>query len=162
MGRVLGRVEVDRDPAGLAAPPPLMPRDDTHRQLTPQRVELLDPDVVLEPRDRRLRGEGVTVDRIAPEQERVGRIVGEAVGIVGVGMAARDPEDPLAEHIRQGVSDLPGLPVVDQTVGESVDHAVLPFRCAKQDSPTIGTRMRLIERSDEGLVEEIREEHSLW
>ena len=58
--------------------------------------------------------------------------------------------------------DLARLPVVDQTLGESFDHAVLPFRGFEQDRAAIGARVRLIEGGDEGLVEEIREEDSLW
>ena len=38
-------------------------------------------------------------------------------------MATRDAEDPLAEQVRQRMPDLARLPVVDQTLGESLDHA---------------------------------------
>ena len=57
---------------------------------------------------------------------------------------------------------LAGLPGVNQALGKPLDEVVLPLRRLEQDGPTIGARMLLIERGDEGLVEELREEHSLW
>ena len=43
MGRIIGGVEIDRDPPGVPAAAALMPLDDTHRQLLPQGIELLAP-----------------------------------------------------------------------------------------------------------------------
>ena len=142
--------------------PPLVAFDHTRGEFAPHRVELLDPDVIFEPRDCRLRGEGGAIDGIPSEHERVHRIVGEAVGIVGVGMPARDAEHPLAEQVPQRMPDLPGLPIVNQAPGEALDHAVLHLSRLEQDSAAIGARVLLIERGDEGRGEEVREEHSLW
>ena len=88
-------------------------------------------------------------------------VVSEAVPIVAIGMATCNAEDPLAQQIRQRMPDLAGLPVVDQTLGEPVDQPVLSLCRLQQDGAAIGARMLLIERRDEGLVEEIREENSL-
>ena len=55
-----------------------------------------------------------------------------------------------------------GLPGVDQTLGEPLDDLVLPLRRLEQAGPAIGARLLLIERGDEGRVEQIREEDSLW
>ena len=90
------------------------------------------------------------------------RVVGEPVPIVAIGMAARDAEDPLPQQIRQRVADLAGLPVVDQTVGEPLDQPVLSLRRLQQNGSAIGSRMRLIERRDDRLREQIREQDSLW
>ena len=109
-----------------------------------------------------MRGERLTGDRIPPEQQLVNGVVAQPVGIVPIGMATRDAEDPLAEQVRQRMPDLARLPVVDQTLGESLDHAVLPLRGFEQDRSSIGARVRLIEGGNEGLVEEIRKEDSLW
>ena len=70
---------------------------------------------VLEPRNRRLRGQGSAGHRVAPEQQLVDGVVGEMVGVVAVGMAARDAEDPLVEQVRQRVPHLAGFAPVDQT-----------------------------------------------
>ena len=162
MGRVIGGVEIDRDPAGPPAEPPVMPLDHARRQVAPHRVELLDPDVVFKPRDRRLRREGVARHRVTTEQQLVNGVVGEAVGIVGIGMAARDAEDPLGEQVPQRVPDLPGLPVINQTPGDPIDHVVARLRRLEQDGAAIGARVRLIERGDEGFIKQVRKEHSLW
>ena len=162
MGLVVGGVEIDRDPPRAPAEASLMPLDHARREFAPHRIEGLDPDLVFKPRDRRLRGERVAHHRVAPEQQLVNGIVGEPVGIVGIGMATRDTEDPLGQQVPQRVPDLAGLPGVDQTLGEPLDHPVLPLCRLEQDGPTIGTRVLLIERGDEGCVEEIREEDSLW
>ena len=68
MGRIIGGVEIDRDPPGVPAAAALLPLDDTHRQLLPHGIELLAPHVVFKPRDRRLRGKRVARDRVPPEQ----------------------------------------------------------------------------------------------
>ncbi|MDA1093883.1 MAG: hypothetical protein O3A25_11545 [Acidobacteria bacterium] len=162
MGRIVGGVEIDRDPPGLPAAPPPMPLDHAHRQLARQPIEGGPPHVVLEPRDGRLGGECVARHRVPPEQQLVDGVVGEAVGIVAIGMAARDAEDALAEQVCQRVPDLAGLPIVAQFRGESRDEPILPFGRLEQDRPAIRARVLLIERGDEGLVEEVREEHSLW
>ena len=128
MGRIIGGVEIDRDPPGVPAAAPLMPLDDAHRQFMPHGRELLAPHVVFKPRDRRLRGERVARDRVPPEQQLVNGVVREAVSIVAIGMAARDAEDPLPEQVPERVPDLPGLTVVDQAVGEPLDQPVLLLR----------------------------------
>jgi hypothetical protein len=92
----------------------------------------------------------------------VNRIVGEAVGIVRIGMAARDAEDPLAEQVPQRVPDLPGLSGIDQTPGEAIDQIIPTLGGFQQDGAAIGARVRLIERRDERCVEEVRKKNSLW
>ena len=81
------------------------------RQLAPHRIELLASHVVFEAGDRRLRGERLTGDRISPEQQLVKGVVAQPVGIVPIGMATRDAEDPLAEQVRQRMPDLARLPL---------------------------------------------------
>ena len=50
-----------------------------------------------------------------PSSSFVDGAVGEMVGVVAVGMAARDAEDPLVEQVRQRVPHLAGFAPVDQT-----------------------------------------------
>ena len=160
--RVVGRIQVDRDPPRPPVQPVLMPLDDPHRQLARQLVESGPADTVLEPRDRRLRGQRLAGDRVPPEQQLVDRVVGEVVGVVAIGMTAGNAEDPLAEPLRQRVPDLPELPPVHQTPGETRHQPIHALRRLEQHSATIGTRVLAVERRDEGLVEEIRKEDSLW
>ena len=90
------------------------------------------------------------------------RVVGEVVGVVAIGMTAGNAEDPLSEQRRQRVPDLPGLPPVHQTPGETRHQPIHALRRLEQDGAAIGTRVPAVERRDEGLVEEIRKEDSLW
>ena len=83
------------------------------------------------------------------------------VGVVAVGMAARDAEDPLAEQIRQRVSNLPRCAPVSQAAGEGLHKAVCPLGRLEQDGAAIGTRLLLLEGRDQGLVEQVWEEDSL-
>ena len=131
-----------------------MPLDDPHRQLARQLVEGGPANAVLEPRDRRLRGQRLARHRVPPEQQLVDRVGGEVVSVVAIGMAAGNAEDPLAEQLRQRVPDLPGLPPVDQTAGKARHQPVQPLRRLEQNRAAIGTRVLAVERGNEGLVEE--------
>src|SRR5206468_717552 len=81
------RIEVDRDAAGAAPEPRAMVLDDEVGQPKARQVELLPPHGVLEPGERRLGRQGGTGERIALEQELVDRVLGQAGGVVAVGVA---------------------------------------------------------------------------
>ena len=89
-------------------------------------------------------------------------VVGQVVGIVAIGMTARDAEDPLADQVRERVPNLPSRALVGQTPGERLDQAVHALSRLEQDGAAVGTRVFLVERGDEGLVEQIPEQNSLW
>ena len=107
MGRILGGVEIDRNPADPSAEPSVMPLEHAGRQLASHCIELLAPHVVFEAGDRRLRGERLAGHGVPPEQQLVNGVVAQPVGIVPIGMATRDAEDPLAEQVRQRSRTLP-------------------------------------------------------
>ena len=50
----------------------------------------------------------------------------------------------------------PGGALVGQTPGERLDQAVHALGRLEQDGAAVGTRVFLVERGDEGLVEQIR------
>ncbi len=100
-----------------------MPVDDTCGQFAAHLVEVLHAHLVFEARDRRLRGEGGAENRIPPEQQLVNRVVGQPVGIIRIGMAAGEPEDALRQQIRERVTHLPRLPVIDEAAGEPLDQS---------------------------------------
>ena len=109
-----------------------------------------------------MRGERVPVDGIPPEQQLVNRVVREPIGVVRIGMAAGEPVDALGQQILERVPHLPRLPILDEASGEAIDQPVARFRGLEQDRAAIRARVRLIERRDEGFVEEVWEENSLW
>ncbi len=98
VGLVVRHIEVDRDQPD-AAPAPTMLGDHGVRKRRAHREQHPRGGRVLEPRDRRLRGQAAAVDRIASQQQFVDRIIGEPVGVIAVGMATGDREDPLREQI---------------------------------------------------------------
>jgi len=77
-------------------------------------------------------------------------------------MAAGEPEDALGQQILERVPHFPGLPIIDEASGKAIDQPVARFRGFEQDRAAIGARVWLIERRDEGFVEEVWEEDSLW
>ena len=90
------------------------------------------------------------------------RVVGQMVGIVAIGMTARDAEDPPGGSGPRACAGLPRCAFVGQTPGERLDQAVHVLGRLEQDGAAGGTRVLLVERGDEGLVEQIREQNSLW
>ena len=162
MRQVVGRVQIDRDPARPPVQAAPMTLDDARCQLAPHPVEHGAARAVLESRDRGLRRQGRAGHRVPPEQQLVDGVVGQVVGIVAIGMTARDAEDPLADQVRERVPNLPRCAFVGQTPGERLDQAVHALGRLEQDGAAVGTRVLLVERGDEGLVEQIREQNSLW
>jgi len=77
-------------------------------------------------------------------------------------MAAGESEDALRQQILERVPDFPRLPIIDETAGEAIDQSVARVRGFEQDRAAIRARVRLIKRRDQGLLEEVVEENSLW
>jgi hypothetical protein len=92
----------------------------------------------------------------------VHRVVGQAIGIVRIRVAARDSENALGQQILERVPHFPRLPILDQASGEAIDQAIARFRGLEQHRAAVGARVGLIEGRDEGFVEEVWEENSLW
>ena len=109
-----------------------------------------------------MRGEALTGDRIATQQEFLHRIVPQSIGIIRVGIAAGQAKDPLRYQICERVPYLAGLSILHQTPREAVDELVLALSRLQQHGAAVGTRMRLIEGGNEGAIEEVRQENSLW
>ncbi len=135
--------------------------DDRVRQLAAHPVERGASDRVLEAGHRWLRGERVPADGITVEQQLLDRILAQAVGIVGVRIAAGEAEDELGHQIAERVTDPSGLPVVDQAAREAVEKTIRALRRLQQNRAPVGTGVRLVEGGDEGRGEEVGKEDSL-
>jgi hypothetical protein len=109
-----------------------------------------------------LRGERITGDRVTAEQQFVNRVVGEPIGVVRIGMAAREAEDPLRQQIGQRMLHLARLPLVGEASGQPVDQSIPPFGRLQQDRTAVGTRVRLVEGRHERAITEVGKENSLW
>jgi hypothetical protein len=117
MGRIFGDVHVDGD-ATRPALAPSMARDHAVGQRVAQSVQLPGAQRILEPRNRRLRGQAPAVDGIAIQQQLVDRVVGEAIGVIAVRIPAGDPKDPLREDVAPGLPHMPGRSRVVQHLGQ--------------------------------------------
>ena len=136
--------------------------DDMRGERAAHRIERLRPDVIFEARDRGLRGERISVDGIASEEEFLNRVLREAIRVVRIGMAAGEPVDALRQQILKCVPHFPRLPIIDEASGKAIDQSVARFRGLEQDRPAIRARVGLIERRDDGFDEEVWQENSLW
>ena len=161
MRRIVGRIEIDRDPPRPAVPPLAVPFDDHFGEGDAHVVQRLRAVVIFEARDRGLRGQRGPVHRVAPEQQFVHRIVGQSVRVIRVRIPAGQPKDALRQQITQRMLDLPGLAIVDQAAREAVDQPIAPVGGVQQHGAAVGARVRLIEGGDEGAIEEVRKQDSL-
>ena len=84
------------------------------------------------------------------------------VGIVAIGMNARDAEVPLTDQVRERVPNLPPGARLSARHRANACQAVHTLSRLEQVSAAVGTRALLIERGVEWLVESIREQNSLW
>ncbi len=123
MGRVLGRIQIDRDAPRQAVPPTRVPLHDPLGKLTAHRIELGTAHAVLKPRDRRLRRQRRALDRIAIAQQLLDRIIGQTIRVVRIGIAARDPKDALRHEVVHRVRNLLGGATVGEAPRQRGGHA---------------------------------------
>jgi hypothetical protein len=127
------------------------PFDDQVGQAHARQVERVPPHSVLEAGERRLRGQRRSRQRIAPEQERVDRVLGQSRGVVAVGVAAGDPVDAPPHQLDQLVLDLAGLPRVGQAGRQPPGHHQAVVERLEQHRPPIRTGVGLAELAHDRL-----------
>ena len=138
-----------------------MLRDHRVGQRVAEAVQPARRHAILEARDRRLRRQALAADRIAIEQQLVDRIVGQRVGIVGIGMPAGDPEDALGQQIAQRMVHARRCPPVGQAGGQPVEQPESPVRRLEQDGAAVRAAVRLVEGHLERPIAEVGKEDSL-
>ena len=138
-----------------------MSLDDTIGQLAPHPVECAAARGILEPRDRRLRSQGLAGDRVPIQQQLVDGVVGKVLGIVAVRMTAGDAVDPLTDQVLQRVPNPLRRARVDQTPGERLDEAEDALGRLEQDGSAIGAGLGPVEGGDDTLVHQVRKQNSL-
>jgi hypothetical protein len=80
-------------------------------------------------------------------------IVGQPGGVVAVGVAADQPEDPLPHPLQDVVLDLAALAAVPQAAGDGRGHAELLVDRLEQHRPAVGAGVLRVEPGDHALVE---------
>ena len=148
MGLVFGDIEIDGDQPDAASASP-MPGNHRVGERVAHGEQHPRGRRVLEARDRRLRRQAAAVDRIAPQQQFVDRIVGESVAIIAVGMAARDREDALGDQIPDAVRHARRIARIGDRRREGRQQAEVPVGRFEQDRAAVRTRVRLIKGRDQ-------------
>ena len=148
VGLVVGDIEIDRNEPD-AAPSPAMPGNHRVGERVAHGEQHPRGGRVLEARDRRLRGQAAAVDRIAPQQQFVDRIVGEPVAVIAVGMATRDREDPLRDQIADAVRHARRRARIRDRRGQGRQQTQVSVGGFEQDRATVRTRVGLIKGRDQ-------------
>ena len=148
VGLVLGDIEIDRDQPD-AASAATMPGNHRVGERVAHGEQHPRGRRVLEARDRRLRRQAAAVDRIAPQQQFVDRILGEPVAVIAIGMAARDREDPLGDQIADAVRHARRIARIGDGRREGRQQAEVSVRRLEQDRAAVRTRVRLIKGRDQ-------------
>jgi hypothetical protein len=112
--RIVGRVQVDRDPPGATVPATPMLGDHRAGQPVADADQIVSAHRVLEAREGRRRAQGGPRQRLAVEHHLVHRVVGEPGGVVAIEIAGGQAKDPLPDQVEQRVRDLARLPGVRQ------------------------------------------------
>jgi hypothetical protein len=135
--RIVGRVQVERDPPGAAVEPAPMVRDHGPGQVLPHADQLAPADPVLEPREGRLRAECRPGQWLAVEHQLVQRVVGEPGGVVAIEIARGQAKDPLPNQVQDRVRDLPRLSRIRQTPGHGLGQAQSLVHGLEQHQPAV-------------------------
>jgi hypothetical protein len=147
--------------AARPLPPPALLLDYGIGQHVRHVAQLRPAHRVLEPRQGRLRGQGRPGDRIALDQQLVDRVVGQARGVVAVGVATHQPEDALADQLEGLMPDLARLALVDQTAGQLLGQSQVGIDALQQNRATVRTGVRLVEAGHDRLRKSLAPEGDL-
>jgi hypothetical protein len=91
----------------------------------------------------------------------VDRIVGQPGGVVAVGVAAGEAEEPLPEQLERLMPDLARLPGIVEALGQPLSEPPVGIDPLEQDRATVGTGVRLVEDGDDGLAFRVELERDL-
>lgn len=158
---IVGRIQIDRDARGAPLEPSSLMLDHGVGQDVRHVAQLPRAHAVLEPRERRVRGQRGTHDGIAVEEQLVQRIVGYARGIVAIGVATGDPKDTLTEQLEALVLDLAGLPEIDEAGRHPLGQLELGIEAFEQDGAAVRARIGHVERGDNRLAFRLESEREL-
>ena len=162
VGRIIGRVHVDRDPPRLSAQAPAVMLQHRVGERVGHAEQIRSPNAILEARERGLRGQGLARDRVPARQQLVHGIVRDARRVVPVRVAAGDAEGPLPQQLLDLVSDLARLTPVIQAGGQPLREAELLVDGLEQQRTAVRAAVLLVELRDHGLArEELREQDRL-
>ena len=138
MSRIARRVEIDDDSArSPAAPPPRLLANNNFGQTQAQAQQFRSTDGVFETRQRRLRGQRLSPQRIAGAHQLQHRIVPQLRGVIAVRAAHGDAEDSLPQLIEPFMINLGSLARIVQHGPQRRSQPKLPVTGRQQDSAAV-------------------------
>jgi hypothetical protein len=158
---IIGRVQIDRDPLGFALQAPAMPLDHRVGERDPHPVQIRTIKSVLEPRERGLRGQVLTLERIATTQQLLDGVGAQSAGIVAIRITAGDGIQALAHQIPDRMTDLARLASVIDPTDQCLGQSETPIAGLQQHRATVGTGMVLIKFGHDRLAGQIRKQNTL-
>ena len=161
MRRIIGGIQIDRDPLHLALQAPSVSLDDGVGERDPHPVQIRSIHRVLKARERRLRGQILALDRVATAEHLLDRIRSQSARIVGIRVAAGNRVQPLVQQIRDRVADLARLASLINRADHRFGQPEAPIARLQQDRSAIGTGVLLVKFRDNRLVKKIRKQNTL-
>jgi hypothetical protein len=118
-------------------------------------------DGVLEARQGGLGSQGVVGSEIDPGEQPMNGIFLEPCGVVGIGIAAGEAEDPLRHELTQRMPDLPGLTTINQAARQVIGEPESFIHRPKQDRASIRGSVGEIKGGRQGSGEKLWKDDSL-
>ena len=159
--RVISRIQFHRDALHAPFQPFAVPGNDRIRQGISHAHQRLRSQGILEARERRLRSQCGTFDRIPLQQQRLHRILSQSLDVVAVFEAAGNAEHALAHQITEAVNHLARLPCIRYAGCNRSGQAKALIASLEQDCSAIGTTVRLVNTCHNRFVEQILEQNRL-
>jgi hypothetical protein len=106
---------------------------------------------VLQPRDRRLRAQGLARRRHIERHSEHG-IVAQAGGVIGILIARRDHHQAETDHVGQGVGDAVGRARIPDAGRKAISNAKSLLDLAQQHQPAIRREHAAIESRVQALA----------
>jgi hypothetical protein len=155
VGRVHGGVEVERDDLRSPAETTPVTVEDRIGDGLDESVELHRARRVFETRNRRLRGQPVSVDGVAPDEHLVDGIVGELVAVATIGVPQGDRKQSLLDELGETVADLARLSPIAKALGDRFAQSELLIDGLEQQGTAVRAAVLLVEAGHDGLRNQI-------
>ena len=158
---IIGRIQVDRDDGGAAVQPAAMAFDHTIGQRFAHPVKLFAVGSILETADRRLRGQVLAFNGIAPDQHLVHGVFGQPRRIIGIRITAGDAEDTLRQQFFHLMIHFARLPLILQADRQRLSQLNPAISRFQQDCSAVGTPLPLVKLRDHRLRKNIGKQQTL-
>ena len=144
MRGIIRDIQVEGDELGAAMQPVAMALHHTIGQRFAHPVKLFAVGSILETADRRLRGQVLAFNGIAPDQHLVHGVFGQPRRIIGVGITTGNTEDALPQQLLGFMVNFACLTLVFQAACQRLSQLNPPVGSLQEDRAAIGTPLPLV------------------